>query len=990
MIIIKQKFPKKFLSAFLCFTILLSCLPQTVFAEEALDSCDFIVVGDADHYTWDEANGVLTITGGDVEVSNKDQDTATSHRIYIQGTAHVTLDGVNISSAAGAPIEIQDYSDTNVTLTLNGSNTLISKTGDKAAIHKTRGQQSTSSAAATLTIDGSGSLTAVGGSNAAGIGGGGWRGDTHNIIINGGTIHATGTGSAAGIGSSNDGSTWNIVINGGNITANGNPGIGANNYSYGGQKNAAVTGGMVVASSYTGSTPTGGLVSANGGKDYAVYSNYTLSQDLNIAADGKLTVADGAELTVAEGATLSNAGTLVNDGTIAGALVNEGTIYNKGTLPADVGGTVYEQYVTVNNGSGTGTYAEGSTVTIAANAPESGTMFTGWTVELGTVDLTDPSKAETTFTMPGGCVTVTANYAEIKASVTDANGNVAYYTDSYEAQNAWRSSGGTLTVYSDDFNLEPFSMPQTDSVLDLNGHSITAFIWSLQNNLTIKNGTLKLEENVTIAEGAVITFSNVTVKTKWSDVEITNNGTIIGSGLTLVGVTISGKTVEAKTLLDDSNVMLTGIPVDGYIYDGTTHEPGVACDETTLVKGTDYTVAFRHSNESSSLADAGTVTMTITGTGDYTGTVTRTYDIAMADPEIGAVSAAVVYDTLETSAIVLTRANTDVAGELTVDPDQTLALGENTVTYRFVSSDPNFKTITGTVTVTVVSTLAPTGTVTVAANKWTGFLNQITFGLFFKETQTVSVTVDDSLSGVDRIEYIESETAMDLEAVKAATNWTEMKNGSVSVTLEDAKQFIYYVRITDKSGNVSYLSTDGAEYDISAPVIAGVDNGATYYTTQKVTVTDKNIASITLNGEAAVGSIILAGNRDAVYTIVATDKAGNTTSVTVTMKPLRSLVAAIENLNSNNVTSDDVPALKELIRTLDALIADPNTLENGEREILQQYRTNAESLLKAAGDISNPQTGDSSSPALWGSVLCVSGVALIGITVAGRKKKYNR
>ena len=329
--------------------------------------------------------------------------------------------------------------------------------------------------------------------------------------------------------------------------------------------------------------------------------------------------------------------------------------------------------------------------------------------------------------------------------------------------------------------------------------------------------------------------------------------------------------------------------------------------------------------------------------------------IDKADPGIGAVTAGVVNDTLATSAIVLTRANTDIPGTLTVDAEQTLVLGENTIRYTFTPNDTaNYKVVTGEVAVTVVDTIVPTGTVTVSTKSWAEFLNDITFGLFFKETQTVSVTADDNLSGVAKIEYIESKTAMNLDAVKAATQWTEMKNGSVSVTASDAKQFIYYIRITDKSGNVAFLSSDGAEYDTTAPVIAGVDNGVTYYTTQNVTVTDKNIDTITLNGETATGSISLAGSKEATYTIVATDKAGNSTTVTVKMAPISDITAPVDGKSEANVTSDDKTNLQTIVDTVTELLKDEDMTAE-EKAALEKAKDDAEALIEVIEDTANTQ-----------------------------------
>ena len=67
--------------------------------------------------------------------------------------------------------------------------------------------------------------------------------------------------------------------------------------------------------------------------------------------------------------------------------------------------------VTVNGGTGGGSYQEGVTVTITATVP-SGKQFAGWTVTSGGVTLADVNSAATTFTMPAGNVTVTANFED--------------------------------------------------------------------------------------------------------------------------------------------------------------------------------------------------------------------------------------------------------------------------------------------------------------------------------------------------------------------------------------------------------------------------------------------------------------------------------------------------------------------------------------------------------------------------------------------------
>ena len=230
-------------------------------------------------------------------------------------------------------------------------------------------------------------------------------------------------------------------------------------------------------------------------------------------------------------------------------------------------------------------------------------------------------------------------------------------------------------------------------------------------------------------------------------------------------------------------------------------------------------------------------------------------------------------------------------------------------------------------------------------NFWEELLNTVSFGLFYKAEVTVEAEAYDGLSGVELVEYFVSDKGLNLEEIKAVTDWTELPEDGVAVTLEDAKIFVYYVRITDKACNAAYLSTDGAEYDITAPVISGVENDETYYTTQVVTVADKNLASVTLNGEAVDGTITLAGNAEETYTIVATDKAGNETTLTVTMKKLSAVDAEIAEITEDDVTSGDIETIEAVIEHTEELLQDEDLTEE-EKASLEEMKENAEKLAQ--------------------------------------------
>lgn len=250
----------------------------------------------------------------------------------------------------------------------------------------------------------------------------------------------------------------------------------------------------------------------------------------------------------------------------------------------------------------------------------------------------------------------------------------------------------------------------------------------------------------------------------------------------------------------------------------------------------------------------------------------------------------------------------------------------------------------------------PVGTVEYAERKaWQEFVSTITFGLFYNSEVTVKADADDTLSGVANIEYAVSDKALTLEEVKGITDWTAMPKNGVAVEVEDAKQFVYFVRITDKAGNVTYLSTDGAVYDTQAPVIGGVVEGNLYYTTQKFTVTETNLDEVTVNGsKVEEAGYVLTGDTDAVYTVVATDKAGNSVTVMVTMKTIASISECIKDLTTEDVTGDDEAAIKAVEDAISSV--DTEDATEAEKEALESAQEQVDALWKVIEDTADEVT----------------------------------
>ena len=176
----------------------------------------------------------------------------------------------------------------------------------------------------------------------------------------------------------------------------------------------------------------------------------------------------------------------------------------------------------------------------------------------------------------------------------------------------------------------------------------------------------------------------------------------------------------------------------------------------------------------------------------------------------------------------------------------------------------------------------PTGKISLDTNEWKTLLNTITFGLFFKDTQTVTITATDNSGDAVKIEYLLSAKEL-TEAELASAAFTAY---TAPFGIDPDNEYIIYVRLTDNAGNTDYICSDGIVLDGTSPVITGIENGKTYCEAQTVTVDEKHIDTVTVNGKEVTldenGSFVLSP-ADGEQKIVVTDKAGNTAEMTVTV-----------------------------------------------------------------------------------------------------------
>ena len=176
----------------------------------------------------------------------------------------------------------------------------------------------------------------------------------------------------------------------------------------------------------------------------------------------------------------------------------------------------------------------------------------------------------------------------------------------------------------------------------------------------------------------------------------------------------------------------------------------------------------------------------------------------------------------------------------------------------------------------------PTGEIKIAENGWKSFFNTITFDLFFKDTQMVTVTAADNSGEAVKIEYLLSEKAL-AESELAGMTFTAY---SAPFSINPDNKYVIYAKLTDTSGNVAYINTNGIVLDATVPGISGIADGKTYCAAQIVTVDEKYIGTVKVNGtEVSLdeNSQFALSPASGEQTIVVTDKAGNETRVTVTV-----------------------------------------------------------------------------------------------------------
>ena len=329
----------------------------------------------------------------------------------------------------------------------------------------------------------------------------------------------------------------------------------------------------------------------------------------------------------------------------------------------------------------------------------------------------------------------------------------------------------------------------------------------------------------------------------------------------------------------------------------------------------------------------------------------------------------------------------------------------------------------------------PTGEIIIGTNKWREFLNKLTFGLFFKDTQEVTINAFDNSETVF-VSYLVTDRDL-----------SETELGSLVYNaydepflIEPNGEYIVYAMLVDESMNITYLRSDRITLDNIRPVIGGIENGKTYCEAQTVTIDEKYIDTVTVNGTKVTldenGGFTLSP-ADGEQKIVVTDKAGNTAEMTVTVHGGHTFGEWTSNgdgTHSRKCTVDGCKGVETMacsggtatctekavceycgkaygktdsnnhtdLKHIDAKAATKTAEGNieywycggcdkyySDKDGINEIKKADTVTAKLPGDPKSPRTGNASDLALWISLLLVSG-GVTGVTAGLRKKKKHK
>lgn len=285
------------------------------------------------------------------------------------------------------------------------------------------------------------------------------------------------------------------------------------------------------------------------------------------------------------------------------------------------------------------------------------------------------------------------------------------------------------------------------------------------------------------------------------------------------------KTGESCSYCNIKNINYSGISISGvdtpYYYTGNEIKPDITIKkgETSLTLGEDYNITYGNNTDVAGSNAENAPYVKITGKGNYTGEITKNFTIAYITAPDNYITGTKGANDWYTSDVTIGVADWQVSTDGSSWNDSISVTEEGTHSYTLYFKDSNGY-ITDSINKEIkIDKAAPTGTIQVKESTWDKFLEKISFGFYTNTKEKITITSEDTGSGIASTEYLVSDKAYtQISDMQNLSGWKDYDNSNKPKIKTNRTNYVY-ARITDNVGNVTYLSSDGILHDDEEPYI---------------------------------------------------------------------------------------------------------------------------------------------------------------------------
>lgn len=408
------------------------------------------------------------------------------------------------------------------------------------------------------------------------------------------------------------------------------------------------------------------------------------------------------------------------------------------------------------------------------------------------------------------------------------------------------------------------------------------------------------------------------------------------------------KTGESCSYCNIKNINYSGISISGvdtpYYYTGNEIKPDITIKkgETSLTLGEDYNITYGNNTDVAGSNAENAPYVKITGKGNYTGEITKNFTIAYITAPDNYITGTKGANDWYTSDVTIGVADWQVSTDGSSWNDSISVTEEGTHSYTLYFKDSNGY-ITDSINKEIkIDKAAPTGTIQVKESTWDKFLEKISFGFYTNTKEKITITSEDTGSGIASTEYLVSDKAYtQISDMQNLSGWKDYDNSKKPVIKTNRTNYVY-ARITDNVGNVTYLSSDGILHDDEKPFIfdrtpvmkdrsgsvtfeifedgSGLENVYFLYSTDMDKVTSATTENLKASDyHNATGTFTLSDlkpNTEYYCAVLAVDKAGNESYLlNSTFKTLKEAITGTVSISGEAVYGKTLTASYEGLAT---------------------------------------------------------------------------